>query len=554
MYVPERVEALLQEKVTIGELPSKYLDQHRFIAHSIVFQRFTDKRYEERDSYVHLNLATLRRLVSQDYAKRFLDNMIDWEIIECNDDYSAKQHRSYGYRLMQGYRRDKVIAMSVSDPLLARNMGRFRRTQQRLVEQQTAGYDTVYQWLQAMTIDEVKACSHIDKHFKEGDDEHSARMLSVDAIVHKDFWCVIDQKAGRAHHNLSNLASDLRPFLSINGSTLEQIDIANSQPLFMHLIFKRTGSVEASEQTAMEPMLLTGKFYDLLNEGRLHINRFKTKFYQFLFGDSLNSSAVAKRFIERFPSYAQNIEACKSGDHSKFAVLLQSEEAKVVFNAVERFTRNTDGDAPILTIHDSLVTTPAFTKMARDALEEAFMELHCIAPLLRHKQSSTDISNSSTNKKTKNMETALLTCISIESSGTVNGKGGTLIRFIVKFAEGLTGEYWGKSEESRRNFPLNVPRYYEYEPLEKKFGEDTLKFYPMSADKAKKYVAGAPVNPAAQPRAEQLRSVRPATAQVEAVAAVEGSVRLVAAGKVDLANMEPTAVSLKELITKLSTS
>lgn len=552
MYVPEQVEVLLQKKVTLGEVPIKYLDQYRFIAHSIAFQRLTDKRHEGDDCYVPLNLATLRRLISQGYAARFRDNMIDWKIIECNGLYSPKRHISYGYRFTEPYRHDGLIAMSVSDPLLAKNISLLRNEQHGQIRQHTSGYATVDRWLQAVTIDKVKAGSHIERHFPDGGDKHNARALAVDAIDHKEFWCVVDRTAGRAHHNLSNLASDLRPFLSIDGRPLEQIDIANSQPLFMHLLFCKTGNLDSSERATMEPMLLRGKFYGLLNEEQLEIGMFKDKFYQYLFGDSLNSSVVAKRFMERFPSYSQNIEAFKRGDYRRFAVLLQSEEAKVVYDAVQRFADKTNGTAPILTVHDSLVTTPDHINMARDALEEAFLEMHGIRPLLRHKKPTTDISNSSTNKTTKNMETALLTCISIESSGIINGKAGNLIRFIVKFAEGFTGEYWGRSEESKKNFPLNVPRYYEYEPLTKKFGEDTLKFYPMSAEKAKKFAGTASVGQPQQQRAEQPRVKTYADAGADAVAAVSGSVRLVAAGKIELAQMEPTAVSLKDLIKKLS--
>lgn len=548
MYIPVAVDDLLQEKVQSGELPLKYLDQYRFIISHIVFERMTDKRYEEEGSYVRMNMDTLRRHISQDYAYRFRDALIAWKIIECNGVYSKREHTSFGYRLTDEYRGGRLMAMNVCDPLLQRNIGRMRREQEERIQQYPPGYAAVAKWLSALTIDKVKAESHITEHFHEGSDKHGARMLAVDGIAHKQFWCIVDGKAGRAHHNVSNLAGDLRPFLTIHGKPLEQIDIANSQPLFMHLLFARQGGLDPSEQARMESALLSGQFYGMLNAEQLEVEAFKESFYQFLFGDNIKRGRVAKRFTKEFPSYALQIQRAKEGDYTKFAILLQAEEANVVYEAVKRFVEKTHDNAPILSIHDSLVTTPDLINMARDALAETFMALHGVTPLLRLKKASTDIKHSSTNKRTKNMETSILTCISIESIGFANGKAGKLIRFLVKFKEGLEGEYWGKSEESKKNFPLNVPRKYDYEPLTKSFGPDTLKFYPLSKEKAQeRTVTSAPA-----PKEGRVVAAPPVGSKADAVAAVAGSVRLVAAGKIALAEIEPTAVNLKNLITKLS--
>ena len=118
MYVPVAVDDLLQEKVQSGELPLKYLDQYRFIISHIVFERMTDKRYEEEGSYVRMNMDTLRRHISQDYAYRFRDALIAWKIIECNGVYSKREHTSFGYRLTEAFRGGRFVAMNVGDPSL----------------------------------------------------------------------------------------------------------------------------------------------------------------------------------------------------------------------------------------------------------------------------------------------------------------------------------------------------------------------------------------------------------------------------------------------------
>jgi hypothetical protein len=156
-----------------------------------------------------------------------------------------------------------------------------------------------------------------------------------------------------------------------------------------------------------------------------------------------------------------------------------------------------------------------------------------------------------------------LTCISIERSGTFSGEYGTLIRFIVKFKEGLEGEYWGKSDASRSNFPIDKLHWYKIENLTKRDRPDTLKFYPCKTSEI------PPVSDIGPNVASQMRPTQPSSIEQmnEPLARVSGAQRqpeipvhilafraavsLVASGRVDIVQIEPVALQLKKLLIEL---
>ena len=66
-----------------------------------------------------------------------------------------------------------------------------------------------------------------------------AQQLSrqIEAIERGD-WYLKPDLYGREHSNITNLTSELRQFLSCSGEPLENVDTANSQPIFLGLSLK----------------------------------------------------------------------------------------------------------------------------------------------------------------------------------------------------------------------------------------------------------------------------------------------------------------------------
>ncbi len=60
-------------------------------------------------------------------------------------------------------------------------------------------------------------------------------LISAQRILMGDYYFHID-KYGRFHHNLTNLSSNLRKFLTYENEKLKGIDLPNAQPLLLLIL------------------------------------------------------------------------------------------------------------------------------------------------------------------------------------------------------------------------------------------------------------------------------------------------------------------------------
>lgn len=565
MYVPSDLDAALIPLVA-ARAP-RFLDHYRWIVHSIVYRKLSDHRYEDADSYIPINQEVLRRTISQRQAKAFLNDLHQWDFIE-SIGYQAGV-RSRGFRIKPPYDRGPIICVEITDALLANKVKAHAKTHHEAILARKDGYAHVLRWLGALTIDEVSASEHVRKHFAADGDPSNSRVVAIDAITYRQFRLDID-RSGRAHHNLSNLASDLRSFVSIDGKQLHQVDVACSQMWFMDSLLR--GEIQDKLEVERMREFLNAGFYNKLNERGVPLEKFKERvFIDVLFGRGDYTNWVTNAFQAQFPSYAKAIAKAKENGHEKFAIALQQAEARVIFDAVKRFVSATDGKVPILTIHDSLVTWPEWTRTARDALEAAFYDQYGANPLLRVKAPTTEIKSNKNSKRltSSNMnKKEKLTCVEIKVIGTIKTAHGTLIRFYVRFSNGESGEYWGKTDASAKNFPLHIPHWYKSEILTKRDGKNTRKYQPCKKDEipltehGEEALGDAPIEqahdlhePAAtvsRPFAKGEPNFRTGGATAEDIAALKGTLHLVSHGKIGMDDIEPTALKLKEIIVKLS--
>lgn len=567
MYLPCDLDAALIPLVA-ARAP-RFIDHYRWIIHSIIYQRLTDRRYKDRGSYVPLNQTILRKYISQHKAKQFLTDLRDWKFIEWLRGYTPGA-QSMVYRIRPPYDQAPIIGIEITDALLAEKVQKHVQKEHETIRARGDGYSAVLEWLEALTIDEVSANEHVTKNFKATGDSYNSRILAIDAIANRQHRFIIDG-SGRAHHNLSNLAGDLRPFVSIGGRPLYQVDIACSQAWFMDLNL-RDGIQDSLERTRMEELLASGKFYPELNTKQIDIDAFKKAFFQdVLCGRGDYSNSTTRSFEALFPSYARAIREAKGDNYKQFAVALQRAEAHVVFDAVDRFVTATGGKVPILTIHDSLVTWPDWTHTARDALEAVFHDRHGVKPLLRLKAPTSEIKSKPKSKRSKPRKMTKkerLTCVEITPMGTVSKKWN-LVRFNVRFSNGDSGEYWGKSEASVKNFPIGVSYWYKSEVLTKRDGSTTRKYAPCTKDEippeghndmpspampAPDVSDGPywPTSAAASVPQPEGPSFPSGGATAEDIAAMKGALELVAAGKISLDQVDETAALLKKTLTNLS--
>lgn len=379
--LPAELEESLRPLVE-GVDPS-LLDQYRWAVHSITFNLLTDRRFDE-DDFVPLKIAFLRKILVADNVTPILKDLTRWGFIESNESWRSG-HFSKGYRCTERYRTGRIIELAITDPRLNRKVERIRQEHLQEIHALPEGYGHVFRSLSALSVDLEGAEAHIAQTYPQDSRKSNARRVALAYIARSEYWMTVGQKGKRAHHNLSNLASDLRPFLKLDGHPIQQIDIANSQPFIMHLLFR--GEVaDERERNEMENLVLQGNFYKRLNISGSEYEFFKKRvFRELLFKKGNYTSNMEVLFRSIFPSYASAIERRAKATKESLAAHLQQEESNVIYDAVKRFARHTHGRVPILTIHDSLVAPPSHIQAAYEALVAAFQERHGLVPLLRFK-------------------------------------------------------------------------------------------------------------------------------------------------------------------------
>lgn len=228
---------------------------------------------------------------------------------------------------------------------------------------------------------------------------------------------------GRVHTLITDLKRELRRCLSVNGQHLVNIDLANSQPLFLGILarqylaggrhrkrllartFAGTGppycvqEVRALAKRAGDDLpsglrdylrvCESGGFYEALmtedqrkqadacDESR---QRFKRRFYRVLFGrnrprNSRFPNLLKARFRQRFALVADVLRELKRKNYRHSSHVLQNYEATLFIHVICGRVRAERPDVALYTIHDSMLTTSDQVAYVRGVIREELARL-----------------------------------------------------------------------------------------------------------------------------------------------------------------------------------
>ena len=135
-------------------------------------------------------------------------------------------------------------------------------------------------------------------------------------IRDKSWFYEFDERNRRFHSNVSNLVRELREYLRVGGSPLIEIDIKNSQPLFIGLVAKEAGvdcdDIFAFAKPTSTNLADRGKF----TRQQVKVQLMKTALF------SPNYAAAQKLPVKRlfdklFPEMAEFIREQKKGQRTE---------------------------------------------------------------------------------------------------------------------------------------------------------------------------------------------------------------------------------------------
>jgi len=164
------------------------------------------------------------------------------------------------------------------------------------------------------------------------------------------------------HTNFTILKSFIRKnCLLLDGQETHEIDIVNSQPLFLNKIIIDSGTkwVNKDEIDLFRDLTINGKYYQyFMNHMRTSdSSMFKEITYKVLFCRNIQHSKADKVFKEFFPTIHNFIRLYKKekGDFKVLAYELQKAESNLIFNKIIREVKNYYPDINIVTVHDSII-------------------------------------------------------------------------------------------------------------------------------------------------------------------------------------------------------
>lgn len=227
----------------------------------------------------------------------------------------------------------------------------------------------------SVTIDAERSLVYLNSLPKSDPNGYNRNVYSVESINNKHIFYHFDNY-GRLHTNFTILKTFIRQnCLQIGGEETSELDIKNSQPLFLAKLIKDSGTawVSESEFALFSQLVCTGKFYDyILQNSNVVKGAVKEVVYKVLFGHNRSNSKADLVFKGLFPTVYHFIKLYKRefGSYKILAHQLQRAESSLIYNKIVKKIMTTRPEIKIITIHDSLI----FASKWRSIVESIFQD------------------------------------------------------------------------------------------------------------------------------------------------------------------------------------
>lgn len=225
--------------------------------------------------------------------------------------------------------------------------------------------------LYSVKIEYEKSIYFLDSTLQDVD-IYNRNKYSVECIKQNQLFYHFDD-FGRFHTNFTILKSFIRKnCLKIEDDETIELDIKNSQPLFLNLILKEEDNkVEFEELSTFKYLTRKGLFYDfLINNSEIKEKKLiKECIYKVFFGKNSNSKCD-KFFKKFFPTIYDFIKEykLKNKNYKVLAHKLQYLESNLIFNKIIKEILENHEEIKLITIHDSIMCA----KKHKEVVEEIF--------------------------------------------------------------------------------------------------------------------------------------------------------------------------------------
>lgn len=366
---------------------------------------------KDENKFIRLKARRLQTFLGSKYWKKIIDALVQSGAVERNSKYSVGK-MCKGYRLGKEFRR-KFISSTPVGGLLAKKI---------IKNRPRINIETVLHAYLYNNLRKLQVVGNQKDIVNENERNCTKRQINIEKLKNGELY-FSECRYGRIHHNITSLYGKYRDCLQMGGKSLINLDIANSQPLFLSNIlieyFKKqiisnhtsppytymihTFSVSEpelfqklhiekgynfiSDETIPDVPLdvscyirlcENGEFYNFCQElwkdtgTKTH---FKKSILTTLYKSMKKENKYDKLFKETFPNVWKVIKHYKRNSYKNLSRLMQKMESNIMIKKVCGKLMKDHPDIPCITIHDSIMTTPENVLTVRTLIKEEFAKI-----------------------------------------------------------------------------------------------------------------------------------------------------------------------------------
>lgn len=406
-YVPELVFDYIEQ--------SNYKNKEHLYIITDLLERI--KIYRKNDNnythnFIDIPVRYFKDLISSEVSyKEAMDFLQSNNIVECDGKYSKQSGKALGYRYNQKYI-SKLIEVEITKPTL------FKRLTGKINEANTVVEylaESKGHFLNTFDIDYRRALNFIDNLYnKEVKDaktqkqifdciyRYNAYFMSISCIRDKHLFYRKNDTNGRVDTNLTSLKKELKQFITV--PDLRQLDITNSQPLFLGFLIKELKTkISTSNSLSHYSYLCTpkftleldkyitwcriGKFYEnfkaehnLTTKRTIDRAQVKKMTYTILFAppDAAYAKQANNTFKSIFPYIYKFLCDYKKGQHNRLAIDLQRLESSMCIDIIVPLLNQ--ANIKHYTIHDAWIMDKLDSYKAEQLIKDAFHKKYGVEP------------------------------------------------------------------------------------------------------------------------------------------------------------------------------
>lgn len=223
-----------------------YADHWRLLQHRILTRRW-QKQTDDSGRFTLLKWDYLAAELTPQATAKVLKWAKGSKHLICDGEYSEGE-KSFGYRMSNALEAQRTVRTALSDAGL---VARIKAVEKRDSRHYTKAHRHLRRWLNETSV----AVGAIDaaEAISETEAAKEANVWSIRMLMEADFTFSTCHY-GRVHTNITRLHRPLRRFLRIEGERLVNLDIANSQPLFLGMAMLNV-SLRSSPVGTQAPVL-----------------------------------------------------------------------------------------------------------------------------------------------------------------------------------------------------------------------------------------------------------------------------------------------------------